>query len=218
MSEPPDADPINYEGPFIIVCEGLSDSNFLSKLLEHHNMNGFDPVRSRVASGKDGYPTLLKAVSTHRNFRTLRGIVVTIDNDDNPQEAFRLAREALVANGLPIPEAPLEIAREGVSVGVLPIPGAHTNGTLDSLLLEAVLENQPDLRECIRNYKECVGYPNGWSVSKQAKMQLRALIAGCCEEDPHISLSWVWGKRGNPIPIGSPRFLEIVGFLRQISD
>lgn len=209
--------PSNYEAPFIIICEGRSDSEFLSELLEHHNINGFDTVCSTVAPGKDGYPTLLKGVSLHRNFRRLKGIVVTIDNDDNPQEAFRLARNALEANGLPIPEAPLEIAREGVSVGVLPIPGAHMNGTLDSLLLEAVLEDQPYLRECVTNYKECIRYPNGWSASKQAKMQLRALIAGCCEEDPHISLSWVWGKRGNPIPIGSPRFLGIVGFLRQIS-
>jgi predicted ATP-binding protein involved in virulence len=48
----------------------------------------------------------------------------------------------------------------------------------------------------------------------QAKMRLHALIAGCCEEEPSTNLATLWKKKGNPIPLASTKFNELVETLK----
>ncbi len=126
------------------------------------------------------------------------------------QRAFRDA-------GFAVPDSPFTIKDGSPAVGVFMVPGKDKTGNLEMLLSEVVFEAHPDFKPCLDAFSACLRSTDGWDENKKAKMWLNTAIAAYCDEDPSAALSRVWGKHGNPIPLGSPRFNELLDFFRSVS-
>ncbi len=210
--------PISINSPFHVVCEGNTDKAFLEHLIEHLGLQDFKVgTPERVgAHGVSGFRKYLLAIETSSGPARLRGLLVVADADDDPAQRFNEVRAALARIGCDVPEpfTPRRVDSKNLTVGVFLMPGRGRPGTLEHLLLDAVFEHRPELERCVNEFQECLNGPAAWPENKRAKMQLHALIAGCCEEEPSTNLATLWSKRGNPVPLASARFNELVETLR----
>jgi hypothetical protein len=150
----------------------------------------------------------------HRKWKELRGLSVVVDADTDPARRFRQVQQWLDAVGCSV-TAPFLPADANPAAGVFLLPGPGRSGTLEHLLLEAVFAADPRLELCVDEFAKCLVHPCSWPENRRAKMRMHALIAGCCEKHPAAALTYVWSERGNPIPINSPSFAELVEFFRQ---
>ena len=217
--DPDDDDsPIVYDGPGVVVCEGRSDANFLSALFDHHGIDGFEVTfPTGEQGGGEGALSIgkcLKGIMAGSGARAIKTVVIVRDCDDSPDKSFRQARSDLEFAQLDVPDQPTRFTLGDPRVAILMIPGAGTKGTLETLLLQAIKDANPAFMDCVDKFASCLDDPHSWSENKRAKMKLQALIAGCCKQDPASSLSWVWGKSGNPVPIDSSHFDEIAEFFK----
>ena len=86
-------------------------------------------------------------------------------------------------------------------------------GQLETLCLRAVSDAWPKQFQCAEKYAECVEIES-WSMGKQEKAKLRALISHICKEDPNTSLAHLWhGRRELVIPLDHDCFTPIADFL-----
>jgi hypothetical protein len=88
--------PIKRTLPFIAVCEGFGDVCFIAELLEHRNVqlcNVGCPTQRHFGDGRDAIPAYLKAISTDQ--KGLKGILVIVDSDDEPEKRFKSMAEGL---------------------------------------------------------------------------------------------------------------------------
>lgn len=204
--------------PRLIICEGGSDKAFLEHLLGQQQMTGFQvecPREETVgAGGYSAIAKLLAALLANAGWKKLKALYVVVDANSDPQCRFSEVQTWLRRVGCQVAE-PFRVADGKPAAGVFLVPGAGRTGTLEHLLLEAVFAAQPILERCVDDFSKCLVHPCSWPDNQRAKMRLHALIAGCCEKDPASSLAWVWGRKGNPIPIDSPSFAEMAEFLRQ---
>ena len=91
-------------------------------------------------------------------------------------------------------------------------------GSLETLLADAALSARAGLDGCLEAFAVCVNAPGNWTVNKISKRHVNATIAALCVEDPGCSLSYIWSKASNPIPIGSPIFQPLVNFLEGLRN
>jgi hypothetical protein len=200
--------------PFLVVCEGYGDVCFVAELLSHLKIqvcNVGCPTKKHFGDGKNAIPAYLKAVATDK--KGLRGVLIIVDADEKPDDIFRLMAKGFSDASLPAPAKPFAIEDGEIRVGVFVIPREGENGTLDNLLLEAVFKKAPETRTCIEKFIECTKASKTWKPNLQAKMKLSALVSAYCEDNPWCSLAWVWGQKGNPIPIESDCFTHLGDFL-----
>ncbi len=218
--DPVDPDtPIVYHGPSVVVCEGRSDANFLSALFDRHRIDGFEVTfPTGEQGGGEGASSIgkcLKAIMTGSGARlAIKKVIIVHDCDDSPDESFRQAQSYLESAQLDVPDRPIRFTLGDPRAAILMIPGADTRGTLETLLLQAIRGADSALLDCVDEFASCLDISDSWSENKRAKMKLHSLIAGCCKQDPASSLSWVWGKSGNPVPIDSSHFDEIAEFFK----
>ena len=208
---------INYETPFLIVCEGYSDARFLEMLLVENGIEeysiGCPTKKNSSGDGKSGFPTYLNGVTTAPNFDNLIGIVIVADNDTNPKMSFRHIQKALATAGLERPSGPYEsITLVRPFIGTIMIPGNLMEGTMEKILLEAALDGHQDVKKCLEDFSGCSG-ADTLSENKKSKMKLQSLIAAYCKQDPATSLAWIWSRDDNPIPRRNARYDFIVSFL-----
>ena len=214
--------PIVYDGPSVVVCEGRSDANFLSVLFDCHKIDGFKVTFPRhKQDGGEGASSIGKCLKVimmgTRVRRVIKKVIIVQDCDDSPEKSFRQAQAHLKSAQLGVPDRPTQLIDGKSSVAILMIPDVGTKGTLETLLLQAIRGADSTSVECVDKFADCLEAPRSWSENKRAKMKLNALIAGCCKEDPASSLSLVWSKQGNPIPIDSPHFWKIAEFFRSVA-
>ena len=220
--DPVDPDtPIVYHGPNVVVCEGRSDAYFLSALLDHYGIDGFEVTFPRHKQDRgDGASRIgdcLKGIMTSSGAHAIKTVIIVRDCDDSPDKSFLQAGSHLEFAQLDVPDQPIQFTDGDPRVAILMIPETGASGTLETLLLEAISGSAPDLLDCADKFADCLEAPLDWSENKRAKMKLHSLIAGCCKQDPASALAWIWGKPGNPIPIGSPRFEHIAKFFRFVA-
>lgn len=103
------------------------------------------------------------------------------------------------------------------------MPGANAAGlpavgSLETLLADAALNARAGLDGCLEAFAVCVGAPGNWTVNKISKRQVNATIAALCVDDPGCSLSYIWSKPSNPIPINSPLFNPLTNFLEALRN
>jgi len=202
-------------GPLYIVSEGLNDRNFLERLLNNRGIDGFSIGN---AKGKDDWRPHLSAVQGSTDRTGLRGLIVVGDNDHEPDLRFRSICDALRSERFPAPGIPGEIIDGPPVTSVVMLPGPGTVGCLETILTDAVLHRRPELGPCLDRLQDCVPVTRRWTEPTQAKLRLHTAIAVSCDEDPSAALAYVWGKRGNPIPIESPTFNDLADFLRSFRD
>ena len=97
------------------------------------------------------------------------------------------------------------------------VPTLGVPGALETLLMDAVAGATEEIGHCVDAFRTCVAAPGAWGASRIGKSRINSAIAACCIEDPSASLAYVWGKVGNPIPIGSVAFDPLAAFLQAVS-
>jgi len=216
----PKEGPLRRTRPFLITCEGYGDARFVSALLIHKQIEIYDvgcPTQARgFGDGKDAIPQFLKAVASEK--KGLRGVLIMADANDSPQKAFDQMVLALQSAEFPTPSKPFHVEDGDIRAGIYLVPGQDKKGSLENLLLDAALNKNPAVERCLSDFSECTGSVKSWPPNQQAKMRLAALVAAFCEENPSCSPAWVWGQKGNPIPIESECFNDLTDFMNRFSS
>jgi hypothetical protein len=211
--------PFKPTSPLVIVCEGFQDAGFVCALLRHLKIDNCDvtyPKKRRDgANGNSGIPAMVQLLSAEP---IVNGIALLWDADLNADDSFRDACAAFVAPfHAPKNKFSVETHKDR-STGIFMMPGDGQTGTLEHLLLKAVLAKHPDLSQCVENFGNC--YPRGanWAANKKAKRDMHCVVAAFCEDDPGCSLGFIWHKKqDNPIDLANPAFKELSDFLAAFS-
>lgn len=209
-----DKDAVSFDGPVYVACEGDADQYFLCKLLEHYGVTGVDVA---VVGGKDNRSTQhLVGLRVSKDFPKLKVVIVVTDNDVTPTERFAAAQKSLRDAGFAVPMTPWTLEKhEGmITTGVVMLPSTGDAGTLETLLVAAILDARPAFSKCLDDLRICAEKPMTWDEVKLAKMRFHASVAALCEDGPGTAASRIWSATHNPVPINNTRFQPLVDFLR----
>ncbi|MCR4414298.1 MAG: hypothetical protein NUV77_17915 [Thermoguttaceae bacterium] len=137
------------------------------------------------ASGSGNLGRWLELFATLHGYReTIRAIGVIQDAEDDAQNAFRSAVQALTYVGLAAPARPMEITTSRPATGILLIPHNRPSGCLEHAVIEA---RQPQLPlRCAEQYLDCVGASTR-NENWKAKVKVHSLIAA--SDNPAWTLS-----------------------------
>jgi hypothetical protein len=146
----------------------------------------------------------------------VRGLLVVTDNNESAASSFKEVRKCLLEARLPAPDR-LEVCsrdtKSGMGVVVLTWPRSDTQGSLETMCLEAMRRCSPNIAECVDTFSVCTGVDK-WRKSKRQKALVRFMISAQCEKDPNTSLVYVWsGGRPEIIPVSDPAFDSVAEFL-----
>ena len=206
-------DPSRFDNPIYVLCEGPADVSLVRRVIERENLEGFSV---RYAKGYERFSQRVSGLKVSRDWRKLRSLLIIGDNDTDPLSRWQNAHDALTSEGLPAPDNHGEIVGGIVSTGIFMLPRANADGTLETLLVEAILREHPLLESCLQQLDECpVTECDQWDAVKRAKMQFQTAVAITCRDDPSASARYIWSKTHNPVPIASPVFDELAQFLRR---
>lgn len=206
----------------LVICEGFGDVRFVDALLNQRGIHDIEVgCPNQQTNGADGYtaiPNYLRAIRSHRNARTLQSICVVIDGDDVPGDRVKFASGAFASADLISPTEDWTHGTGAIRTAVVTVPGKGRQGTLEHMLVAAIFDSHRDLARCITDLTACADRPSRYSPNKLAKMQFVASVAAYCEDDPSVSLSYLWSKRAehNPVNLASQTFDELAGFLSTI--
>ena len=210
--------------PRVILCEGAGDRAFLRHLIEERELPSFYityPAEGdhTQPGGRDGYTAKLKALRLMRGFDDVTDLIVIADNDDSPQRSFETVCELIeAAPGYTAPNAAEVPVGRNPRLTILMLPGDGLAGQLETLCLEACLDNWPELANCLNAFIQCNPSLATWDRGKQEKMKMRTLISSICSTDPNTSLTHAWSRTEQIIPLQHSCFDGIVNFLRSIGD
>jgi hypothetical protein len=199
--------------PYVVVCEGYSDARFICALLKHKELNDYE-VGCPSRSGWKNISEYLKGIKTRDLIqRVLRGVLVITDSDDDPKKQFHMAAEALRSAEFPAPSKPFSIEGDPLRSAIFVMPGKGATGTLEHLLVEAALRNNPSLGDCLDKFLDCTRTRELGTPNQQAKIRMSSLVSAFCIENPWASAGVMWSEKGNPVPIESEVFNQVSDFL-----
>jgi len=224
MSDNKQLIPANIKEPRLILCEGLADASFIRNLIKERNLPPFDihcPAEPYTTTGGvNGFKEMLEAFSLFQGFRTLKGILILSDNDDNPANAFcSVSKQISSAEGYKAPSQPLAVVRTDSvpPLVVVMLPWRDQPGNIEQLCLISSYESYPNIKACLDEYVTCTGV-NLWGLTKQLKMKMRCMLSSTCSSDPNTSLVYAWSRGENLIPLNHGCFDQIADFLRKFDD
>jgi hypothetical protein len=209
-----DQEPINSTR--VLLCEGSGDKSFFKELIRIRALPEFyitHPIDKLHDGGRRGFSQRLRALKLQPGFDAVRGIIVTSDNDNNPDASFREVRALIHDAGYNAPNHPFVINAGPPAITVMMIPAPDETGQLETLCLAAIRDAWPLQFRCAEAYAGCVGIGT-WTTGKQERAKLRALISHICKKDPNSSLTHVWSDgREVVIPLDRNCFDHIAAFL-----
>jgi hypothetical protein len=135
----------------ILIVEGRDDLEFFEALV---NKLQISDIQIIDFNGKYGWREKLSGLIQDRNFIKVISLGLIRDADLNATDTFRSVKNALKANGLPIPNRPLTAAKGMPKVNVLIVPPEKKEGTLEELCLNAVVDDPALI--CVNQYFECL--------------------------------------------------------------
>jgi hypothetical protein len=212
--------------PFLIVCEGMSDARLICALLEHNSISN---CNVGCPSDKGGHGSGIGAVAKYLDSvrgvmqvgrAPITGIALVIDSDLSCEDCFRTMCKYLEAARFEKPSCPFAVEDKGsFRYGIFLIPGKGKTGTLEHLLWEAAVDQDPTLDGCVETFCRCVGnYLDEATENQKAKMKLSATVGGRCKDNPWASASLIWSQVENPVPLGSHKFSELTTFLKEFTS
>jgi uncharacterized protein DUF3226 len=206
------------EKDYLIVGEGAGDAKFLRYLCDLHDLHDF---QIEDVGGTSKFLSYFKGLSIRPNFERLKAILIVRDNDDSWENSFGELRKYLKKANLPEPTQPRQIKRfdhtpDGLAVVVLMIPftvaGGETRGSLDTLLLRPIEENNAEVAACVGTFLACVNRPR--TKNEVDKFRLRCSVAALYPQDPNCAIQYVLSPDKNLVPLTHSCFEEIVAFLK----
>ncbi len=207
-----EAKPVTFDKPWLILCEGIGDQNFLSHLLSHRGIGDFQiqPPPKTSGMGRAAFGKYLNSVVTSEEFlTTVQGLLVVSDNDT--AESFsEVQRELRRVAGLGVPAARQTVTHSKAPlppVEVLMIPLEGT-GNLETVCLEAAYAKWPikaQLDEFVAKVPA-----RDWPEGKQAKMRMQTILAAHNDSQPDTGFPASWNQRPQyRVPIDHQCFAEI---------
>jgi len=203
---------------YLIVGEGKGDAAFVSYLCEARTIDVSD-FQIEDAGGSGNFGDYIEGLRLRPNFDRAKGLLVIGDGDDRPEANFTRIRGHLKKGKLPFPNEPLHVARNGpggLAVAVMMLPytlaAGPLKGSLETILLTSVEQNNIAIGACIDAYHACVG--KGRTRNEEHKFRLRCFLAALFPEDPNISLQFALSPTRNLIDLNHPCFDEVADFFR----
>ena len=169
----------------------------------------------------DGYTEIkrhLVGLQAARDREHLTHLVVVADGDENPAQRFSEIQSFLATAQFAVPATPFVVSDGSPVVGVYLMPGPGRIGALETLLTEAMLDNDPLIGHCLSEFRTCANTPGPWSAARIGKMQVNAAIAMWCRDDPACSVTWIWRKQPGLIPADSLRFQDFCDFVNAVRE
>lgn len=213
--------------PFVILCEGVHDSQFFTHVTSEPGCPSFDIcsvnyVLGTVHGGNTRFTEALDELPSIPGFEKVTKILIVADNDLDPVVAFdRISADITAtapilgppASRFVAPAVPLVKAGTNPEIVVLMLPWTGMKGSLSTMCALAARNAAPAMATCVDAFATCTG-AGQWSITTLAKMQLRALIASAPMAKPDLSPAYVWSKNTNLVPLSDPVFDQVKGFLR----
>jgi len=212
------------ESSFIVACEGFGDVCLVEQLLQLKKITDCRigcPSRTGVGGdGKDYLNKYLSAIALAANNGTVqivRGLLVVVDADDSPKNAFDLACAALRYAEFPVPDSAFTLKNEnGVTTAVYLVPGENEIGTLEHLLLRAAFDASKHCEPCIDSLLDCIGRAPDNDPNTVAKMKMSALVAAAFPSNPWATPGpLLQSSRNKIVPIESAHFKHLADFLAE---
>lgn len=210
-----------FDRPWLLLCEGLSDKQFFHQLIRFHNIcvgqfNIYFP-------GSGGKEKLARWVSTTRSTRpefreNVEAVLIVADSDDDADVSFRGIQDGLRDASFPIPDDERTVARKPdyPAVVVLMLPLGEP-GNLETLCVRAAYSKW-GIRPALEKYVDATPASN-WSLGKQSKMRLHAMLAATCASKPETSFAHLWQEQEEfHLPLGDPCFTDLVEFLKNFGS
>jgi len=209
-----------------IVCEGGADAAFFRALIRTRNLPEFSIKPTDVAGGRGGNSTFgsfLSDCRTWDGFDKLKHIIIAVDCDDSPREAFQnvimqissITNDILNQYKYGIPKQPREqVAGTPASLTVLMIPWDDQAGALETVLVQATRNSHEQTTACVDAFSECVGAA-AWSASLKSKFDLFGHLAA--NRKPLSGFGNLWRDDPGLVPLTDPAFDQISDFLKSFA-
>jgi hypothetical protein len=209
-----------FEKPWLLLCEGRSDERFFAALFQARKFGENYHVRSPYRAGQyeggvTNFGADLANISVNQEFLdNVEAVLVVGDNDANMADAFKTVQAQLEACKFPVPTTERTIAKKAglPHVVVLMLPMGAT-GNLESLCLESAYQKwglKPPLDTFVAN---CPA--KDWSIGKQAKMRMQAILAATNKDQPDAGFGAHWRQDAKfRIPLDHACFTGLVDFLK----
>ncbi len=211
-----EVEPFRIAEPIYVLCEGPADVRLVEQLLKRDGLSGFSV---NYAQGYQRFAQHVRGLTASSGWRRVKRLLIMGDNDTHPTARWTNALNALAHQDLPTPSANAELTPSAPgrpSTGIFMLPRADTEGALETLLVEAILREHEGLEACLTQLDDCPATDcAGWDTVKRAKMRLQTAVAILCRDDPSAGAAHLWSKTHNPVPVESPVFDELAGFLRR---
>lgn len=213
----------------LILVEGSSDKALFENLLSIREIQGFNVFSpwdmGTKLEGEDSIKHLLDALPVHREFDSVKKILIVIDSDNDPAEKFtkfqNLLSETKDFSGrigrYPIPVNPdiFASSENSPSIAITTLPCNNATGAMETLCLQAAFEKSSDTAHCIEAFSYCAG-THEWSPQKLAKFKLRALISTMHTKNPDLPTTYLWECAPHIVPLNSTVFDALAKFLKEI--
>jgi len=125
---------------------------------------------------------------------------------------------ALTDSEFPAPTKPFSVEGDNFKTAIFIMPGDGEEGTLEHLLWNAAILQNPKLATCVDGFFLCLGNQEAKANdNKKLKMKVSSLIGGVCYENPWSSAALIWKQENNPVPIDSPVFDQLNNFLHEFA-
>jgi hypothetical protein len=190
-----------------LAGEGIDEENFFKKLLEYIDI--LDSVDIRSSGGKDQFKDLMPAHAITPGFKALEKIAVIRDADGNANDAFKSVTGVLEKIGLQSPEKPGEFSSGSPSVGVFIMPDNLSEGMLEDLCLESVIDHEA--MKCVDNFIACAQ-----ELKEQPDNISKAKVQVFLASRPKIANSIGRGAQKGYWNFNSEKLEPLINFLKQL--
>ena len=191
-----------------VFCEGGDDEAVLHGVAQSIQLAH---LRIERFLGKDKLRDFLAAAQRRPEFaqKQVASLAVVRDADDDGAAAFQSVRDALRANGFPVPDQNGSFATGELKVGVLVIGPNGGRGMIEDLCLQSV-SDRPEFG-CVDEYFRCIAAKSA-RATFTSKAKVRVWMASYSDYEFHVGKAaeagyWPWEN---------PAFVEIKRFLREM--
>jgi len=213
----------------LLLCEGIDDAAFLRALINHRALGGFDVVPVRDAGGIAGVtgfrPALIGIISV-TGFAGIKHVGLVADGDTHYNVTLSTVRRQIeAANGDPdvagrygVPAQAYQQANGNPRTTILMLPASNTAGAMETLLWPALGSN-PAFNRAVGETEGACGTlgilqgANAWPPAQKAKAQVHAALALGHRKNPGISLSVLFRRNPNIVPLGHAAFTPLANAL-----
>lgn len=186
------SEPISYELPRVLICEGPEDVSFFKRLIDDRDLPHYHVTHTgkerHTPGGNSRFGEKLQAMSLNMSFRrAVAKILLVTDSDEDQDAAFQNVRNQAQGAGFATPDAVGQIANGRPAVAIITMP-TDGPGNLECVLGDAA--RLPNLMNAAfaDHFVNQVATSAEWTLAKKGKLWLRVATAANWPRDPSINI------------------------------